>query len=1778
MGKPQLQDIKKFFKQRGTVDGLITDLITPAERELLARVSILRCFDRQTFENFLQKNLTEKSVTNFPDFVRNLHIDQVPRTVDTYAIKEGARNQYLDQLASDKNSNSEAWKNEKEIFEELIAYYQDKGEKFDLDRLVLLALVDPEKVKGELESLYKEADERFDLARCDDVLRTFESRLPLLPYELKLFCLSRRQYFNARSLYLSDYHQTNTYLERGNMTQSFADLLDQKHDDSKRWVFHVYATGGLGKTMFVRSLISRYCLPEPRRIPVARLDFDLLDLTYASRYPLLLLLSIADQLNQQIEELPFTEVFSHMLQFKPLLETPMGGAPNVNRPELEASFKSIEASWHEVALKEFCRTLEEVRFDKPIVIAIDTFEEMLFLNKDGLIKIIKQVQEMHRAFPALRLILSGRYDLRDELDHDLSSFFENEAFHCELKRFAKEEARTYLTQKRSLKDTSLVEAIVEKCAENSEDGGINPFVLSLMSDLVSAKEVNTVEEIKKFPDADVAYMIQRIIDRIADFDVRWLLRYAVIPRVLTLEVVENILWPHLEQERQAKRGEDLQSQFGEFDPRRYWRYGEVSPAKEAWERLKPFVSSSGWIQYESNDKTRLRLHPEVILPMRFLLARESIYDLLHKDASAWFAEKALTNPEEFADWMSEAVYHRFQYEGQKASKFWRDHLFSDRLQRDLESRRRLAAEITKRRAYVDEKGAPLKWPKFKDGIVTDKDLCCAYYEAAAASILLATKYKPETDQYADEWDQARGHLLKLAALLRSGSEPDFKIGFDTETYAKLASQLNKPVIDYDLVIPLMESALRATGGLFLPLSLQLQLAEMYARINSENAEIYFRQARGASSIAGIPFLSRPSIHSRLAHWYQNNQRFDKALAEFEAAQPLRETDKHPELRREIEHGRAEVNRDIGRYTTAARIAQDLYDSTPKNAIDYFDHAVLLGNILSRELYKPLLVVNRLPELNKLAGDETKRIAAANELHGYILSELMEFKEARKVLEIAKEQWGRVPDQVGADRARMYRFELQLDQIGNVKETAFLIEAWETDNANQDHQDLELSSQMGLLRVRSLYLQGEDNKAFEKWRLLLDGTDGSKSPRALVRVLSMGLALGFGNPETMEHLLAVLPEIEPPSARLPLLRAFRFAETNTDAERVQTEHSRLIELIGWPPEKKPAVASVLIFADILRFCNAMDRVEMLLAREIANLLDRQDLFAYVQLLSALNRSGLYALPSANIYNSKFLEEYQSYPNLCYAALLEQAERELENRDFARCETTLRSAENNYGNSDTLNRWNGFAEELSGRLALKRGESRKAAAHFAEASSIYERLGNKRSAWQIGTMASSKSRRRRVLEQATRQGTIHSIRLETSVDGLSVVSGGVGRQNIESREFSRNHFTTQLTASLRDRTEIYNLMGRITDDFSGFNQELGGLLLAPDEIQYFRDLKDQGCLVDARLELPLAAAKIPWEWAAAGEDPIMAFFRYFYRSSSASASESEEIKWIHFAAGVESNVALKIDGFFGPPVRDVLRKIGISERLTVPEIYEIICQRFRERQTKGQIRALIIKPSFRTQLSVMRGSFRSSFSPQHLYDELGFLSTSIDVFRPERLPEELMSAVTTLRPQLIHIESSFRQSPTTADIYLDFNVQSGSDRTLNEAGNYASDYVQLSTTLLNSALANMPDTMLRPLVILEGQRTPSLSSTVHQVLLRNAFASELFRLGNTSGVVGTGLFRYAEDRVRLLEPFINQLAKMGSLGMAVNEINSRNIATRTDLDLMSSPVLLTDNPMFILVPTQ
>ena len=75
-----------------------------------------------------------------------------------------------------------------------------------------------------------------------------------------------------------------------------------------------------------------------------------------------------------------------------------------------------------------------------------------------------------------------------------------------------------------------------------EPGGGNPFKLSLLADLVGPENEFTVDDIRDLRRVEVAYLILRVIERVPESQcsLRWLLRYAVIPRQLTKGFVEAI--------------------------------------------------------------------------------------------------------------------------------------------------------------------------------------------------------------------------------------------------------------------------------------------------------------------------------------------------------------------------------------------------------------------------------------------------------------------------------------------------------------------------------------------------------------------------------------------------------------------------------------------------------------------------------------------------------------------------------------------------------------------------------------------------------------------------------------------------------------------------------------------------------------------------------------------------------------------------------------------------------------------------------------------------------------------------------------------------------------------------------------------------------------------------------------------------------------------------------------------------------------------------------------
>lgn len=1754
MTESRLEQLQEFLEKATSIADLARMLEQPGEPELLKRISLLRYFDETIFNQYLRKHLPE-GAPDFKTFITNKDLEPVPRTRNAYALNRDAQRQYLDRLSSDRTSNPESWEHAVEIFNDLLSYNKEDDPQFALDRLALLIAVNPDKAQEKFEALYKEADQRFDMARCNDVLQTLENRFWLVPTSSPLAnsVKKNRQYYSARQLYLTDYYQTTTYFERPINSLNLDRFFHDAAPDATQWIFHVYATGGLGKTMFVRWLISRYCLPEPNRIHVARLDFDLLNLEFLSLHPLLLLLDIAEQLDQQIERRPFQEKFSRMWKFRPLLKR---SPPSVDRTSLEAQFDVIETSWNQTALQEFRLALSDVQFTGPIVIAIDTLEEMLLLNRSSLASVIQLVKELHESYKSIRLVLSGRYDLREELP-ELKELLTTEAISYEVQRFTKSDARYYLTQKRGLSDPEYVEAIAEKCADKKEQL-INPFILSLMTDLVTSKDIKSVEEIRKYPSAEVAYMIQRIIDRLKDFDIRWMLRYAVIPRVLTLDILEKVLWKHLIQEREKQRGKDLNTPptAEKFDQKDYWQYGEsASTAAQAWEKLKPFVTSYGWISLDKTDPGQLRLHSEVVVPMRYLLAQEDIFLLLHKDAMRYFAERADNDPPRAHTWLAEALYHCFQGEGPAAVDYWRQQLAKrPRLQSNMEARRSFAKEITGR-DYVDEQGLPIKWPKQPEtSILSLEDLCEANQEAAAVSIMLAAKQKETSSYFRREWSQASEHLLKLRALLKGPDKPVFAPYLDVNEYLELAEQLKNSPLDYNTAIERLERALEKTISISLSLALRVQLAEMYSSIGSERAAFHFSQAVSASTFLKGSFISPLTVRLKLARWYHDQMRYKEAIAEYNAA--LRETKANSKDARSIQHQLAQIHLHIGQPTAAADLCTELIESARTGTTDNFDNQILFSRIQSREFYRPRITLTSVRSLFEFAKNR-RADAAVTELEGLILAQLMEFKEAGVLLDRAKELWSNVSDETGPDRTRLYRIELHLDQVGDLREISSLLDAWQRYGAKRNS---DIDSQMEVLWMRFAQLQDSPGGAESVWR---DAVAAEKSPAATARLMSAALALGLGNEETVKQLLDALEQVEPSSARLPLLSPFRFAKQNV-IDAAPSDLRRLPRLIQWPVERREAFSSIILFADVLRFCGMTERLDDLLDQAINRALKQNELFALVQLLSVLNRTASHSLEPPDLNSTSFFDEYREFPGICYAALLEQAERQLTRAALDQAQLSLTNAKQ-YLRPDSVSKWDAFAECLNGKLQLQRGEQRRATVYFNSAASIYRELGD---------YDSVKLMREQVPVTAEpepwpllRLDNTWTLKLEAYRDDFKV--GLIGGAEQFKQTIPATDFLKMSAVGLKERSYILKLASRFSDDPKQARWELAKQLLDTGVVDYLRGSKPAGL----RLDLSPNIAKLPWEWII--NEPrfdLSWWLPYVYRCSIAEQFDNDAIKWIQLALRTLSNQDVKIDGFLGPQLIKQLNEFGFPPDASLTQISDRLCKELRERRSSSRIKVLVVTASHETRIVAMRGSGGRSAVTLYGGTEVRLL----EVNRTEKLADQLAYAIRSFEPQLIHIESSYTESPISADVYLDFNVRPDAfSESRSGTMEISSDYVQISTTLLSDLLSALPASILRPLIVLEGQSAPG-SSTVQQMFLRNTFATELFSHGKTGGVIATGLLNDSLAREALFTRFASVLTAGYAVANAVRRMVEMFQSRNRTFEFPSWPVFFTNNPLITLFP--
>jgi tetratricopeptide (TPR) repeat protein len=477
---------------------------------------------------------------------------------------------------------------------------------------------------------------------------------------------------------LRDREATATYLERG-----FEDSLwEMLLADDGRWMLHLHAPGGRGKTMLVKNLLGRRCPAED--IPVARIDFDhVTQLGIATTEPWRLLLSIAAQLDPQLRDSPF----GYMLALYGMFQ-------NVTQPEAlprVAPVTAVAIGDHsdELAVdaarevpSRFRKYLAAAVGDRPVIIALDTVENVLHTEGADLFPLLAAFSDIVHGtggggtggdgvrVPGLRLIVSGRFDLAEErpvqagrsrprspgfrsrwvgADSEIERYFPDgaevllgrEVATLEMPAFTPAEAREFLTEQGGVTDPALVEAIVGRTHDN-------PMKLALIAEYVNRHPDVTAEAISAFEQIELYYLVERVVERIADERVQWLLRWGALLPVLTREAVEQVIWPALESLVRSGDSYDDTSQDplpAPPDDVNRWpipsagAVGEPGAAGRAWETLLDYTAGSSWVSRVEELPDAVAFHPEIREPLRRLLRQggNPVYDDIHRRAFAYWS-------------------------------------------------------------------------------------------------------------------------------------------------------------------------------------------------------------------------------------------------------------------------------------------------------------------------------------------------------------------------------------------------------------------------------------------------------------------------------------------------------------------------------------------------------------------------------------------------------------------------------------------------------------------------------------------------------------------------------------------------------------------------------------------------------------------------------------------------------------------------------------------------------------------------------------------------------------------------------------------------------------------------------------------------------------------------------------------------------------------------------------------------------------------------------------
>ncbi|WP_406405093.1 hypothetical protein OH805_38305 [Streptomyces sp. NBC_00879] len=722
-----------------------------------------------------------------------------------------------------------------------------------------LLLISADRALARFDALFSEADERRDFAACQDLVDVLADpdRIAYTDPAVQQRLADRAGYVRARTYWAADYARSAQFLKPKNLMRDTRLLLNGRHR-----VWHLYAPGGAGKTMQLRWLVARHCVPAKRDVLCARIDFDIISAHAVGRHPWLLLLEISEQFGRRLPGQPFERLEAYAAYRVLLTNRPSGPARVAARSITSLDSRKVE----EELLTAFAERLNRAYPNKPAVLVIDTLEELLLHEAAEAKHLVRLLGRLMELCPGLRLVLCGRYDLRERIPHALDVFGKH-IKHSSIEPFGMAQTREYLITVRGIKNRKLV-----RVAGKKSEG--KPFHLALFADVIERDPQITAEALDACDEPQVRFLIDRVVHHISDPAVRWLLRYGVIPRRLRFQDVTTVMRNWLSQGITGTGDADnpLSDAHHLKGNPKVFPIAATAPTdaelEQAWRRLLDYASSSSWVSRHPGDDSVVVFHSDVLAPMRQLISDHPVSRHLHQAFVEHFEELARSDPNQWVSCTKEAIYHRFQAGDDQAASSWRAAVREMWAQRRMDAVQELCKEVLGNE-YVN--GEELRLRMDGQPLISREALVDAHLGIAAA--LAVTTAETEAADPADpRWNEIERQLAFMGELRRGSPEPIPEHSLESVLRAKALMSRDR----HEEAAQAIRGALATEQSVPLREQLQITLARIQTAQNDPAAESTYRAAL-TTARARKSGESESVIELELAHHLKRQGRIAPAL-------------------------------------------------------------------------------------------------------------------------------------------------------------------------------------------------------------------------------------------------------------------------------------------------------------------------------------------------------------------------------------------------------------------------------------------------------------------------------------------------------------------------------------------------------------------------------------------------------------------------------------------------------------------------------------------------------------------------------------------------------------------------------------------------------------------------------------------------------------------------------------------------------------------------------------